>query len=571
MKNTQISQIFHQIADVLEFDGVAFKPQAYRRAAIKIENFDFDICEIGGIKELKKIPGIGEAIAQKIVEICETGKLEYLEKLRKEIEVDLENLQKIEGLGPKKLKKIANALDIKTVADLKQVAQKGLIKELEGFGAKSEINILKNIDLIEKRTHRFPYGHIAPEVKDFLEKLKKIPEVEKAEIAGSFRRHKETIGDLDILIITKDAKKISETVEKFPEVISIIANGPTKMSFDLESGLRTDLRFLEEKCFGSALMYFTGNKEFNIKIRSLSIRYGWKLNEYGLFEDEKIIAGKTEKEIFKKLKLNYIPPECREDNGEIEIAQREKFDFILRKKLPKGDLHMHTKYSDGENTMEEMTEKALELGHKYIAFSDHSGSLAVANPLNKENFPLYFAEIEKLNKKYLQIRILKSAEVNILVDGCLDLEEKWLKKLDIVIGSIHTGMHDFDNIEKNTKRYLKALDNPYLNIIGHPTTRRFNQKEMLDVDYKTVFEKAKARRVALELNSTPDRLDLPVHLLRLAKSVGNKIVINTDSHTIRSLPNLWLGVYQARRAFLEKSDVLNYLDVNGFLNWFKKP
>ncbi len=570
MKNTLIAQIFYEIADYLEFDSVPFKPQAYRRAALKIENFDFNICELKDLKELKKIPGIGEAIAHKIIEICETGKLEYLKKLKKEIDVDLAALQEIEGLGPRKIKKIATTLNVKNVTDLKKVAAKGLIKELEGFGEISEKNILKNIDLIENRTHRFTYGEISSYVNAFLEKIREIPEVKKAEIAGSYRRHKETIGDLDILVITKSASKVRESVGEMTEIVNIVANGPTKMSFDLANGLRTDLRFLKEAEFGSALMYFTGNKEFNIKMRSLSIRNGWKLSEYGLFDEDKNIASKTEEDIFKKLKLNYIPPECRTDNGEIEIAKEQSFEFILPEKLPLGDVHMHTKYSDGENTMEEIIQKALELGYKYIAFSDHSGSLAVANPLDAETFPKYFQAIERLNKKYPKIKILKSAEVNILVDGSLDLEEKWLKKLDLVIGSIHTGMQSFDDIEKNTERYLNALDNPYLNLIGHPTTRRFNQKEELDVDWQKVFEKAKEKQVALELNSTPDRLDLPVNLLRLAKKIGNKIVINTDSHTIGSMPNIWLGVYQARRAFLEESDVLNYLEIEDFLEWFRK-
>lgn len=567
MKNLLIAKKFREVADILEFEGIAFKPQAYRRAALKIENFNFDICEIGGIRELMELPGVGEAIAQKIVEICETGELKYLQKLKKEIDVDLESLEKVEGIGPKKIRKLFEELNIKNLKDLKKAALAGQIKDIEGFGETTEKKIIQNIKQVETRQKRFVYGQIGLQVNLFLEKLKEFPEVDTAEVAGSFRRHKETIGDLDILVVTQHPEKLSQRIAELKEVENIVGQGLKKMSFDLDIGLRVDIRFVDAESFGSALLYFTGNKDFNINLRKIAIAKNWKLNEYGLFAGTKSIAGKTEEEIFTKLGLHYIPPECREDTGEIEIAKKRDFDFILPERLPLGNVHLHTRFSDGEGLVQEMAQKAISMGFKYIAISDHAGTLAVAHPVKDDHFDDYLEKIEEIDKKYPKIKILKAAEVNIMANGELDLEEKWLKKLDLVIGSIHSGVSG-DSV-KNTERYMKALDNPYLNIIAHPTGRRFNLKEGMELDYRKIFEKAKLKKVAFEINATPDRIDLPVHLLKLAKEIGNKIVINTDSHTISSMENIWLGIYQARRAFLEESDVLNYLGVEEFLGCFR--
>ena len=553
MKNREIAKILYEMADLLEIKGVEFKPRAYRRAAINIESLGVDIEELYKKGQLEKIPGVGKSIAEKIAEYIETGTIKKWEELKKEIPVDIESLSSVEGLGPKMIKVLYEKLGVKNIDDLERVARQGRIRRLKGFGVKTEKKILESIEFARKKQERFILGYALPEAYKIVEYLK--PYVNKISLAGSIRRRKETIGDMDILAVSSHPEVAMNAFVNMSSVSKVLAKGSTKSSVRLSSGIQVDLRIVEEKSFGSALQYFTGSKEHNIELRKIAIKKGYKLNEYGLFEGEKQIAGENEEDVYKALGLEWIPPELRENRGEIEAAMNGSLPKIVDYKDVRGDLHTHSKWSDGANTIEEVVEEARKRGYEYIAITDHAGNLKVAGGMNEEEIKKQAEEIEKLRKKYDDIHILQGVEANITKEGKIDVSNAILKDLDIVIASVHSA---FRMEEKEmTARVIKAMENEYVDIIGHPTGRIIMKREPIKIDIEKVLDTAKENGTIMEINAYPERLDLNDVNVKLAVEKGVKLSIGTDSHNIGHLRYLELGVAVARRGWAEKKDVIN--------------
>ncbi len=568
MKNNEVAEIFEEIADILEILQINWKPKAYRKAALNIlslsQNID-DIYKKSGIKGLEEIPGIGEGLAKKIIEYLTTGKIIEYEKLKKKIPLSVEEMTHIRGLGPKKVWKLYKELRIKNTEELGKACEKGLLQNLEGFGEKTEKEILESLALYKKGQERRLLGEVLPLAREIVNELKKLNEVKRIEIVGSLARRKETIKDIDLLIISADPKKVMNYFVNLPQVEKITAHGELKSSVILKQGMNCDLRVFEEKNFGAAMQYFTGSTEHNVEVRKIAISEGYKLNEYGLFKGNKYLCGKTEEEIYTKLGLLRVPPEMRENTGELKL---KKLPNLIDYKDIKGDLHMHTTWSDGQNTTEEMILAAKNLGHQYIAITDHSPGQRLANGLEEKRLLAHIEEIKELRKKITGINILAGAEVDILKDGNLDYPDRLLKLLDWVNISIHSG---FKMSEKDmTKRVLKALDNPYAKVWSHPTARSINMREPINIDLAKVFERAKDRSLLLELNSTPKRLDLKDSHARLAVEIGNKLIINTDSHAASQLKQIEYGIAQARRGWVEKKDVVNTLSWKEFENFLSR-
>lgn len=571
MSNNNIAKILKEIADYLEMDEVQFKPQAYRKAARAVASLDKKVESLyqeEGIKGLKEISGIGEGIAKKIEELVKTGKLDYYEEIKKKAPVNLSELTAIEGVGPKTVKTLYDALGIKSVEDLEKAGREGKIRGVEGFGKKSEEDILQGIEFLKGTRDRFILGFVMAQVEEIKDKLKKLEKVGQIEIAGSYRRKKETIGDIDILITSNAPKKVMGFFVNLEDVVHCYNHGQTKSSVRLANGMDCDLRVVNKKSFGSALQYFTGSKDHNIAVRKIAQEQGYKLNEYGVFKNDKQIAGKTEKEVYKALGFPYIEPELRTNSGEIKAAQKGKLPKIIGYEDIKGDLQMHSTWSDGSNSISEMAKAAKGLGHKYIAITDHSQSLRVAGGLSPKDFKKQWAEIEKVNKEIKNFRILKGAEVDILEDGSLDLPDKTLKKLDIAFGAIHSKFKLPQS--QQTKRLIKAMENPYIDIIAHPTGRVIQRRKAYALDMDKIFKKACKTGTILEINSYPNRLDIKDVLAREALRQKVKLTINTDSHHVNHLRYMSLGIAQARRGWATKKDVLNTLPVEQFLRALPK-
>ena len=550
MKNQEIAKIFYDIADLLELtDEDFFKPRAYRRAAQSIESLNTDIEEYYKENKLREIPGVGKAIEEKIKELIRTGKSKYYEDLKKKIPIDLIILD-IPGLGPKKAKVLYKKLHIKTIKDLKKAAEQNKISKLEHFGEKTEQEILKGIiNLVENR--RFLLHEALPLARSIVEKLKELEHVEKIDIAGSLRRKKETIGDVDILIQTSQPEKVMDYFCKLDGVRDVLAKGATKSSVKLFNGMQIDLRVIKAESYGAGLQYFIGSKEHNIALRKIAISKGLKLSEYGLFKKDKIVAGKTEEEIYKYLGLDYIEPEIRENQGEIEAALKHKLPKLVSYNEIKGDFQVHSKYSDGISTIEELTEEAIKLNYEYILITDHWG-LAIANGLNERRFKDYIKKIDSLNRKFSKFRILKGVESNILPDGKLDFPKHLIKELDILTAGIHSSF----KIDKTkmTKRILKGLNE--VNIFVHPTGRIVNQRSPYDFDFEKVLDYAKENNIYLEANSS-ERLDLNDVLIRKTINHDVKIAIGTDAHNKEHLKLIEYGIAQCRRGWAESKDILN--------------
>ncbi len=556
MKNLEIAKILYEIADMLEIQGVAFKPRAYQRAARAIESLSEDIEKIYKRGELTSIPGVGEHIAEKISEFLETGKLKYYDDLKKKMPIKVEELTGVSGIGPKRIMTLYKKLGVKNLKDLQKAAEKHKIQKIEGFGEKVEEDILKGIEFAKKKTGRFLLGYIMPLAEEIKDNIAKLKSVKKVEIAGSYRRRKETVGDIDILVTSNKPKDVMDYIIKMQDVDAVLAHGITKSMIKLKNGLEVDVRVLDEKEYGSALQYFTGNKEHNIALRNIALKKGYSLSEYGLFKlkGKKWIAGRAEKDIYQKLGLQYIEPEMRENNGEIELALKKKLPGLINYGDVKGDLQMHSEWSDGSNTIEEMASEAKKLGMKFIAITDHVGQLAIAHPLNKKRLEKQSKIIDKLNDK-LNIRIFKGAEVDILKDGKLALDRKMQDELDIVLAAVHSGFKMSEG--EMTARICKALENDRVHIFAHPTGRLLQQREHYAVNFEKLFETAKQNDVFLEINCYPERMDLNGGLIKSAKESGCKFSIGTDSHNKEHLKYLKLGVSLARRGWLEARDVLN--------------
>lgn len=566
MKNQEIAKILYEIADLLEIEGVEFKPRAYRKAAQNIESLSVDIEELYKKGQLEKIPGVGKSIAEKIKEYLETGKVRKLEELREKIPVDIESLSAVEGLGPKMIKVLYEKLGVKNLDDLERVAKQRRIRRLKGFGEKLEKKILEGIEIARQRQHRFLLGFVLPEANAIMEELK--PYVEKISLAGSIRRRKETIGDVDILAVSSQPEKVMDIFTSMKRVEKVLAKGITKSSVRLHGGIQVDLRIVGKESFGSALQYFTGSKEHNIEVRKIAIKLGYKLNEYGLFKGFERIAGRDEEEVYKALGMQWIPPELRENRGEVEAALNKSLPKIVEYDEVKGDLQMHTKWSDGANTIEEMVIEAKKLGHKFIAITDHVGSLKIAGGMDEEKVMEQAKEIEKLRERFDDIYIFHGIEANIMKDGSLDVSNSLLKQVDVVLASVHSA---FRMEEKEmTARVIKAIENEYVDILAHPTCRIIQKREPIKIDMEKVLEVAKDNDIIMEINAYPDRLDLNDIHTKMAVDMGVKISIGTDAHNKEHLKFYELGTAVARRGWAKKEDVINTYSIEKLMKLFEK-
>ena len=573
MKNQELAKIFYEIAGFLEMEEVAFKPYAYQKAAVVLEGLEKDVQEIykeGGIKTLEKIPGVGKSIAEKIEEYLKTGKIKYYHKLKKKTPIDIEELSAVEGMGAKKIKILYQKLRIKNLKDLEKAAQTHKIASLFGFGEKTEKNILEGIAFLKKSKGRFLLGDILPEVKEILEQLGLLKEVSQISAAGSVRRRKETIGDVDILIAPHHfSKKVVRGVMNFfvslPEVIKIWGKGPTKSSVRFKNGFDVDLRLVAKKSYGSALQYFTGSKEHNIATRRIAINKGLKLNEYGVFRNKKMIAGWNESGVYQAIGLSWMPPELRENQGEIEAAFQQAqgkpngLPKLVELKDIKGDLHCHSNWDGGDNSILEMAEAVRKIGYQYLGITDHTKFLRIEQGLNEKQLAQQRKEIDKLNEKFkkqkINFRILQGAETNILSNGSLDIKDEALKKLDYVNAGVHSSFKLGKT--KMTERIIKAMKNPYVKILVHPLGRILKKRDEYQCDFDKILKAAQEFGVILEVNSFPQRLDLNDKNVKMAKEMGIKIAINSDAHHISHLRYMKFGVYQARRGWAEKKDVIN--------------
>ncbi|MDH7476007.1 MAG: DNA polymerase/3'-5' exonuclease PolX [Microgenomates group bacterium] len=576
MKNKELAKIFNEIADFLEMQGVAFKPYAYQKAAITIQTLEEDVSDIyksGGREALLKIPGVGESIADKIEEYLKTGKIKYFEELKKQTPVNIEQLIDIEGLGPKKIKILYEKLKIRTVKQLEEAARKHKIAKLFGFGEKTEQNILQGIEFLKRNKGRFLLGEILPKAEEILTQLKNLKEVEEISFAGSIRRMKETIGDIDILVVSSKPKKVTEFFTSLPGIIKIWGRGATKSSIRLKEGFDVDLRVIPKISYGAALQYFTGSKEHNIILRKIAIDKGYKLNEYGLFKGKKMVGGKTEEEIYKILGLVMMPPELREDKGEIEAAIRQAegnpngLPQIIDQKDIKGDLHCHSNWDGGANSLEELASAAQKMGYHYLGIADHTKFLRIEHGLDEKKLDKRNKVIDQLNKKFNNFRLLKGCEANIMNDGSIDINDEALKKLDYVIAGIHSNFKM--NKQVMTARIINALKNPHVDILSHPTGRLINRRDEYQIDLEKIFKAAKDLGKILEINSFPDRLDLNDNNIRRAKEIGVKMIVNTDAHHQDQLRYIRFGVAQARRGWAEKQDIINTNSLNDLLWFFK--
>ena len=565
MKNADIAQIFNNIADLLEIKNEnPFRIRAYRKAALNIGELGKDISSLSA-EEVLEIPGIGHDLAAKIGEYLKTGHVEAYETLKHEVPETLIELLAIPGLGPKTVSLLYAKFDIKDVASLEKLAREHKLSGLPGIKDKTEASIIKGIEMVRRYTARHPLGRILPLANDLREYLVETAPVGKLEIAGSIRRWKETIGDIDIISTSKDPDGVMKVFTHMTGVKQVIAKGPTKSSILLEDGVQVDIRVVEEDSFGAALAYFTGSKAHNIRLREIASKVGLKINEYGIFreKDNRKLGGRSEEDIYNVLGLQYVPPELREDMGEIEAAAEGKLPHLLEPDDIKGDLHVHSNWSDGTQDLEGLVKTAVEKGYRYIAVTDHSKGLGVARGLSEERIIGQKKMIDALNRKTDRFRILSGAEINIKSDGSLDLDDEMLKQLDVVVASIHSGFRQ--SSEQITGRIIAAMKNPHVSIIGHPTGRLIGEREAYEVDMEKVLQAAAETGTAIEINAYPLRLDLSEANVRRAGALKVPVVISTDAHNSEQFDNMRFGVAVARRGWLEKKDVLNTLECAQFL------
>ncbi len=570
VENSDIAAVLEEMADLLEIDGAnPFRVRAYRNAARMLLDIGKDVREmIHAGEDLTRLPGIGKDLAQKIEEIVETGTFSDLEEMRKKVPRQLTELLDIAGLGPKRVGALYRTLGITNSEQLFKACKEGKVSQLPGFGKKTEAKILEALKTKFTTTQRFLIAEAAPYAEALKSYLQQVEGVRQVVVAGSYRRRKETVGDLDILVTAEPEANPGDFFVRFPQVRDVLAKGSTKASIVLKNGMQVDMRVVEEESFGACLHYFTGSKAHNIAIRKIAQKMGLKINEYGIFRGEERIAGEEEGSVFEILGLDYIEPELREDRGEVEAAASGKLPRLITLGDLKGDLHVHTNYTDGNASIETMAQEAKAFGLKYIAIADHSRRLRIANGLDSSNLLKQVDEIEELNSKIKGFTILKAIEVDILEDGSLDLPDDVLKRLDLVVGAVHSKF----NLprEKQTERLLRAMENPYLDILAHPTGRILLKRDPYDLDVDAVISMAKETGVVLELNANPYRLDLNDVYCRQAKEAGVKIAINTDAHSPAEYLNLSWGIGQARRGWLEPEDVINTLSVKKLLKALRR-
>jgi DNA polymerase (family 10) len=568
--NKDIASIFNELADLLDIKGEnQFRIRSYRNAARTISDLSENLADIAeDEKKLSALPGIGSSITKKIREIITTGRLKKLEDLKNKVPESLLEIMKLEQMGPHRTKILNKKLNINSINDLKSAAQKGEIEKIEGFGKKIQQNILKEIKEYRQKggIRRFKWHEADDYVKPLVDYLDR--KLENVTVAGSYRRRKETLGDIDVLATSENPDKAMDYFVSYEETERIIAKGTTKSSIKLRSGLQIDLRIVDKKSYGAALLYFTGSKEHNIVLRKIGIEKNYKVNEYGVFKGKKSVAGKTEEEIYKKLGLRFIEAELRENRGEIEAAKRNMLPHLVTMADIKGDLHIHTNATDGKYSLEDMAMAAKKRGYEYFAVTDHSKRVSMANGLDEKRLAQQIEKIDILNSKLTDIRILKSVEVDILEDGTLDLADDILKELDLVVGAVHYNRRL--SREKQTERIIKAMDNPYFNILAHPTGRLIGEREAYDIDMEKIIRAAKERGCFLEINAYPDRLDLNDIYAKMAKETGLKLSVATDAHSVDNLNYMEYGIAQARRGWLEKDDVINTCSWKKLKNLLKR-
>ncbi|MCD6228487.1 MAG: DNA polymerase/3'-5' exonuclease PolX [Candidatus Omnitrophica bacterium] len=574
MKNKLVADIFREIAKLLELKGEnPFRIRAYEKASQNIESLTQDVEVFAKENKLTSLPGIGQDLANKIKEIIKTGTLTQYEKLKKEVPKGLLEMMEIPGLGPKTVKLIYEKLKIDSIGKLEEAAKSGKLRKLDGIREKTEENILKGISLLKKGRERTPLYLALKIAEGFLEPLRQMKEVEKIEVAGSVRRRKETIRDIDILIVSKNPSEVMDKFVNLSYVREVLAKGETKSSVRAgENEIQVDLRVVEKESFGSALMYFTGSKAFNIKLRQLASKDGYKINEYGVFAltkgKEKKVAGRSEEEIFKLFKMPFVAPELREDRGEVELALKNKLPKIIDRKDIKGDLHVHSKYSDGTSTIKDIALYAEKMGYQYVGICDHSQGLKVAGGVSVKDVYAKIEEVRKINRQLKKVKVLCGTEVDILNDGSLDYPDSVLKEFDLVIAAIHSGFKQSQH--QLTRRIVSACKNKYVHVIAHPTGRLFGVRDSYEIDFDEILKVASDYQVALELNCFPQRLDLnDINCMR-ARAKKVKIALGTDAHILDQMLNIDLGVSVARRGWLEKEDVLNCWSLDKLLKWLKK-
>jgi len=572
MKNFEVARLFDLMADLLEIRGDnPFRIRAYRRAGQSVESLGEDIEVVAREERLGKIPGIGKDLAEKIAEYLRTGRMKDVEALQKEIPRGVVELMNVPGVGPKTAKLLYEKAGVRDVGKLEELAKAGRLRGLPGIQAKTEANILKGITVIKKGQQRMPLGRALPLAEELARALEGLREVKQISLAGSIRRRKETVGDIDILVTSSKPEKVMDAFTGLPQIFEALERGSTKASVRHREGIQIDLRVVEPETFGAALVYFTGSKQHNIRIREMAVKKRLKISEYGVFSDAtgQRVAGKTEEEVYAAIGLPWIPPELREDTGEVEAALKGKLPRLVEVGDIRGDLHAHTDASDGHHSIEALVEAARARGYQYVVVSDHSRSSTVARGLSADELRAHVEQIREVQKGHRDIRILAGSECDILPDGSMDYPDTLLALLDIVIGAVHS--HFKQPKSEITRRICAALANPYVNILAHPTGRLIGEREPYDVDLEQVFQVARRHGKAMEVNSYPERLDLNDAHARRAAELGVLVAINTDTHLLAHLDNIDLGVATARRAWIEPAQVINAWPLEKLLDWARKP
>ncbi len=567
-RNEEVALLLENIAELLMLKNEnPYRIRAYTTAAQNIRALDVDIEELARQSKLDQIPGVGKALAAKIEEYLETGKLQYYEELKREVPIQAVDLLEVPGIGPARAHLLYEKLGITTIQELLQAAEEHKLRHLPGFGEKLEERIAREAARLMQRTKRLLLGIALPVAEDVVAALRTVPAVKAIDPAGSLRRRKETIGDIDILVATDDPGTVVDAFIHLPIVKEVLAVGPTRPSILTREELQVDLRVVAPEEYGSALLYFTGSKEHNIALRSYAQERGWKLSEYGLFDESGTrLASRTEEEIYRLLDMDWIPPKLRENRGEIQAAREHRLPKLVEQHQIRGDLHAHTDWSDGHDSLERMVQAAMARGYEYLVISDHSPSLTVARGLTVERLRAQRALIREVNERVAPFRILHGAEVNIQPDGTLDYPDEVLAELDVVIVSVHSA---FDMpIERMTERVIRALSNPHVDILGHPTGRLLNSRLPYEIDLDAVLDAAAEYGVAIEVNGQPDRLDLPDIWVQRAINRGITIACTSDAHSTRQLENMRWSVVTARRGWAEAHHILNTRPLPELLEWF---
>ena len=570
MINQQIARIFNEMADLLEIKGEnPFRIRAYRRAAQNIDGLPGDIAQMTE-DEILQIPGIGKDLAGKIRHYADTGRMEAYEELKAFVPEGLVALLSVPGLGPKTSKLLYDRLKIKDIDDLERLARTHRLSGLPGIKDKTEENILKGIEMMRRGKERLPIGRVLPIANEIIAKLQEKAPIQELVLAGSLRRWKDTIKDIDILATSGTPEKVMDFFVHLPMVKEILMRGPTKSSVLITEGIQVDLRVVDKDSFGAALAYFTGSKAHNIRIREMAVKAGLKINEYGVFRerDGARLGGKDEREVYRLLGLPYIPPELREDTGEIEAAIEGRVPKLLELSDIRGDLHVHTKRSDGSHELGELINTARSKGYQYLAVTDHTKGLGIARGLNEEKITEQMKEIKAVNSRMRGFRVFMGAEVDIRGDSTLDLPDEILRQLDIVVASVHSGFKQ--SRDQLTRRLIAAIQNPYVSVIAHPTGRLIGERDAYEVDMEKVFNALKKSGKAIELNAYPLRLDINDTLVKKAKEMHIPVAINTDTHVLSQFDYMVYGVSIGRRGWLEKNDVLNTLHAKNLLEWLTR-